>query len=426
MHHLGTTSKFSVLLACTLAACSGSSDSGKADAGKGDAAKTDAAKTEPAKTEPAKTEPATTDAKTTAAEPADPAEPQPTDTAAPPTDPVVEPAAPGEVAITPIAPTAHTAAWRTIPSPSEAVELVVLNAGVLGKSAGGFHQIVDGQLATITFEEPPTSDVLGVWPDDAWFIESEIKKIDDEEKTMIRLMKLRDGKRWVPQAYAGEQKFVLEDHTFRKSTRAKGGMLVTQADVVERIAGNGDAPVIGSHRGRVVEYIETDSGKVYVISEDGDEIHVVIDCADDACVAEKGLKLPLTGWTFGRQATRDRHAASVLASAAGREFVLHARPQGWALGEFPAGSGKPEAMWSTDDGGLWIQAADELWHRDPDGTWRDVALPEGVAEISVAVTTDQKELWIAGTLGGAPAAFATHANAQEPAPASAPTEPAAP
>jgi hypothetical protein len=256
-------------------------------------------------------------------------------------------------------------------------------------------------------------------------VERREKEVDGELQTQVRLMKLRDGNRWVPQAYAGEQRFKLEGHQFRKSTRAKGGLLVTFEGTTERLAGNGEPPVIGSHRGELVDYVETDSGKVYVISKDAETFHVVSDCSDDACVAENSRALPLNSWTFAHQVTRDRHAASMLATSGAREFVLHVRPSGWALGEFPAGSGKPETMWASEDGGLWIQAADALWHRDPDGNWRAVALPEGLSGMSVAVTTDQTELWIAGTLGGGPAVFATHANAQQSAP-SAPPEPAAP
>lgn len=417
--HLGIATRLSLVLACSLAGCSGSSDAGKPEAGKADA-KTDAAKTEAPEADAAKADESKADEGKI--EPAEPAEPQPTDTAAPPSDPVVEPGPVAEVEVTPIAPTAHTPTWRSIASPGEPIELVDLSAGVLGKGASGYFQIADGQLAPVTFDPAAEGDVFGVWPDDAWVIERREKPDENDEVIVtIRLMKLRDGKRWVPQAYAGEQRFVLADQQFRKSTRAKGGLLVSESGTTERLAGNGEPPVIGSHRGELVDYLETDSGKVYVISKEGETFHVVADCSDEACVAEKSRALPLTGWTFTRPITRDRHAASMLASASGREFVLHVRPQGWALGEFPAGVNKPETMWASADGGLWIQGADTLWHRDPSGVWQTVALPEGLVGISVAVTTDQRELWIAGTLGDAPVVFATQANAQ----ASAPTEPVA-
>jgi hypothetical protein len=416
MHHLGIATRLSLVLVYSLAGCSGSSDAGKPEAGKTEAGKPEAGKTEAGKPEAATTVAAPADAEV---EPAEQADPQPSDAVAPPSDPVVEPVASAEVEITAIAPTDHTAAWRSIQAPSEAIELVDLSAGVLGKGASGYFQIAEGQLAAVTFDPAPEGDgdVFGVWPDDAWVIERREKPDENDEIIVtIRLMKLRDGTRWVPQAYAGEQRFVLADQQFRKSTRAKGGLLVSEPGTTERLAGNGEPPAIGSHRGELVDYVETDSGKVYVISKEGAAFHVVSDCSDEACVTEKSRALPLTDWTFARQVTRDRHAASMLASASGREFVLHVRPQGWALGEFPVGSSKPEAMWASEDGGLWIKGADTLWHRDPSGTWRTVTLPEGLSGISVAVTTDQRELWIAGTLAGASVVFATQANAQSPAP----------
>ncbi|MFV8756000.1 hypothetical protein ACNOYE_36070 [Nannocystaceae bacterium ST9] len=423
MHHLGIATRFSLVLACSLAASCGSEskpDAGKSDAktdpGKLDAGKTDAGKTDAGKTDAGKTD----EGKTSAAEPT------PTDTAV--VEPLVEPAVEGEVAITPIAPTPFTATWREVTIP-EAIELAPLDVGVLGIGASGYYQLVDGQLAALTFDRAleDGEEVIGVWPDDAWVIERREKLVENEDPiTEIRLLKLRDGSRWVPQAYAGEQRFELDDHDFRKSTRAKGGLLVSAGGVTERVAGNGESPVAGAHRGDVIDFIETSTGKIYVISKEGDTFHVVTDCADEACVSEKSRALPLSGWTFGRQVTRDRNSVSVLASAAGRRFVLHARPTGWALGEFPAGTNELSGIWASEDGGLWIKVHDgELMHRDPEGTWRSVALPEGLGGITFALTSDQKELWIAGTIASAPAVFATQANAQAAAPA-APAEPSAP
>jgi hypothetical protein len=73
-------------------------------------------------------------------------------------------------------------------------------------------------------------------------------------------------------------------------------------------------------------------------------------------------------------------------------------------------------MWPTKDGGLWTRIGAELLHRDPEGGWRRISLPEGAAQFSAAMQGDQSELVLAVVVDGKTAVFATQANAQAPAP----------
>jgi hypothetical protein len=332
-----------------------------------------------------------------------------------PTQPVAEPIIPFTlVEITPISATPHTAVWRRI-EVEERIQLLDLYGGVLGKGmdTDKDYQLVDGRLESFDFF--PFDGVFGVWPDDAWSIAQRF----DHDLASTRLLHLHDGKDWASESYSGSSS-TGAGYVFRKSTRAQGGLLATKNDVIERVAGHGPPPVIGSYRGEMMEFIEAREGKVYVISkqgqtrEEGRTFHVVIDCADEACVIETSRSLPLSGpWFFERHVTRDAEAVSIIASAEGRNFVLDGGPAGWALSEFPRGSSL-DGMWASEDGGLWVQDNDHdgLWRRDPQGTWRNVALPEGITGITVAMTADRKELWISGAASdpSSPLVFATNAN----------------
>ncbi|MFO7565462.1 MAG: hypothetical protein R6X02_22665 [Enhygromyxa sp.] len=377
-------------------------------------------------------------ASTTATPENEPPEPAPTTAAPEPEDALEPPSETGETGELPEAPTvmaeeveinpwsatSFTASWALAAEPSEALALVLeLDAGVLGQAGSTWYQVgADGQLVVAEMDVEPKLPVLGVWPSDAWFVDKRMRKYDDEgdEYLEIRLMKLRGGKRWVPQAYNGEQWFHpgTEDwDEAHMSTRS--GMLVYPASLerITRVAGKHSDPDIGSHRGRAVDFIEAGSGKVYLISRATEGYYAQVECQDDDCVISKAQKLPLDSWKFGRKAARGKHSVSVLATSGAREFILHHRGKsgGWVLDELPAGE-QPQGIWASQEGGLWTLTGDKLRWRDTESAWREVALPEGMTSPSVALSEDRKQVWISGVVGGAPKVFTTSANAEAATP----------
>lgn len=422
-----------VILLTTLCACSSTAtDAPAKDAPKSsDSAPTEAktpadeAKPEPATPEP--TEPTTQE----------PATPEPTTPE--PTAPPIPTAPPGEVAINPWHSTPHTATWRLVAEPTEALTFVAeIDAGVLGRAgASWFQRGEDGSLATVTMDREPTLPIFGVWPSDAWCVER--RDVEDGEMTYheLRLMKLRGGDRWVPQVYdggGGEQWYHPgTDHENLPHISTLSGMLVysDEFDSISRVAGKHPDPEIGAHRGEVVDFVESGAGNVYVLSYDSDYFAQIACPPDDqACVDTNAKKLPLTDWKFDRKVARGRHSVSVLArngvtmtSEGERDFILHHRGKsdGWLLDELPAGE-RPTGMWASDEGGLWTLAGERLRWRDTESVWHDVGLPEGMTTPSVALTEDRKEVWVAGQVGGATKVFAASANAAVPA-APAPTAP---
>jgi hypothetical protein len=371
-------------------------------------------------------------------QPADPVEPAPTTAIEPVVDPVSDPpsepprepdseppsdadgeASVVEIAINPWSATPFAATWTLAAEPSEPLALVLeLDAGVLGRAGSSWYQLgADGSLVAAEMDVEPKLPVLGVWPSDAWFVDERMRKYDetDMEYQEIRLMKLRGGNRWVPQAFNGDQWFHpgTEDwNEAHMSTRS--GMLIYPGSLerITRVAGKHGDPSLGSHRGTAVDFIEAGSGKIYVISRDGADFFAQIGCEDAACVADKAQKLPLDSWEFGRKAARGKHSVSVLATSGGREFILHHRGKsdGWLLDELPA-NGKPQGMWASQEGGLWTLTGAALRFRDTESAWREVALPDGLSSPSVALSEDRKQVYVSGVVDGAAKIFTTSANA---------------
>lgn len=344
---------------------------------------------------------------------ADEPDPEPPDVEIPPPPPAPE----IELVAWSVEP--RTQVWTPLPDPSAPLSLVAIDAGVLGKSDEGWFQLAeDDALMKVDMSVEPSAPIEGMWPDDAWFVQS--RMVDDggeEEYVQLRLMRLRGGKRWVPQVYSrtGEQWFhpgTEDELTPRMSTRS--GMLVYGSfDEIDRVGGKHDPPSIGPHRGEVVDFIETGRGGVYVLSVDGGAYYAQSECEDETCVAAQASKFPEGAWRFGRQVPRGRYSVSVLASSDGREFVLHHRGKsgGWVLDEIPE---RPAFTWASQEGGLWTLAGEHLRLRDTEAKWYEVELPEGLTAPSVAVTADRKRIVVAGLVGGAPKLFATEANAEEP------------
>jgi hypothetical protein len=385
------------------------------------------AKPEPAKPEPAKAEPAKPTPMPVVAKPQEEAKAPVDDLRAdgePPPAPAGPP--PPEIAIQPWSIDAHAPTWTLRDEPSEPVAFVVeLHAGVLGRAGSRWVQLgADGKLVDAPMDVEPRPPLMGVWPSDAWFVDYRSKMEDDFEYHEIRLMKLRGGDRWVPQKYNGEQWFHPgTDDEVDGHASTLSGMLVYSPSLtggVDRIAGRHEAPLLGTHRGAPVDFLETGKAEVYVLSRDDAGTYAVTQCWDDPCAVMQTRKLPLSSWKFGRKVARGKHAVSVVATSGEREFILHYRGKpGWLLDELPAGE-RPTSMWASEEGGLWTLTGEKLRWRDTESAWHDVALPEGLATPSVALSEDRKRIWLSGVVGGAAKIFSTEANAAAPAAKSTP------
>jgi hypothetical protein len=344
----------------------------------------------------------------------EPTEPEPTETE--PTEPEPVADAPKSVEPVPIVkaePVATQVAWRSVSSPAHTVTFEPLTRGVLGRSDGGYYDVDENAALVLRPEiQAPKGPVLGVWPDNAWFIDRRTKTDprdrSAEEIDQVRLMRLRGERRWVPQMYEGEQRFVDEGHRF--VVGAKGGMLVAFAGEVSRVAGTAPDPDQGVHKGgELLGVFESRSGRLYSAREVGDTIFVQGECFDDACVTQSATPMPLGSlWSFGRPVPRARHSISVVAKVRHEgESVVHVLHYGagaWKLDQLEEA---PSGLWPATDGGLWVQTEDALLHRSPTGTWQAIGLPAGASGVSVAMRKDQSEVWVAATVGGKAEVFAT-------------------
>ncbi|MCR9159474.1 MAG: hypothetical protein ACE37F_22785 [Nannocystaceae bacterium] len=310
--------------------------------------------------------------------------------------------------------------WTSLATPAEPVSLVLLDRGVLGRAKAGWFQLDEADAFTgVELSRDPTSPIVGMWPDDAWFVQERFRKYGGvgEEYLELRLMRLRGGKRWVPQVFSGsgEQWFHpgTDDELTPRMSRRSGMLVYGTLDDITRVGGKHDDPVVGPHRGEAIDFIETGRGLVYVLSVDDGSYYAQTECADEACVSRKAQRLPLSGWQFGRDVPRGKWSVSVLASAGEREFVLHHRGKsgGWVLDELPGGQ-KPSFTWASQEGSLWTQTGESLRLRDTEGRWFDVTLPKGLASPSFAVTSDRARVVVAGLAAGKPGLWSTAANVE--------------
>lgn len=343
------------------------------------------------------------------------------------TDPTkpVEPAPasdPSEIPVVAWSARPHEQTWTPQPAPTAVVAFEPgVSAGLVGRAGDEWLQLgTDGRLAAVVFDRAPTSAIVGVWPDDAWFVERRDREYGGGSPAMheLRLMKLREGKRWVPQAVRGEQWWhpgTEDELAPHMSTHT--GMLVYPGSLasIDRIAGRSAAPVIGPHRGSAVDFVETNKGKVYVLSQDAGTYYAQIECADDACVAAMARRFPAGSWRFDRRVARGKFSVSVLARNEAAVYLLSnvGKDDGWRLDAL-ASDGEIVGMWASAEGGLWTWNGTALRLRDTDGGWHDVALPEGVTPDSFAIAPDRRMLWLSGQANGAPALFTTPAQAPPP------------
>ncbi len=351
----------------------------------------------------------------------------PADASTPTSTPTVPPAV-DEIAINPWSITGHTPVWTPQTAPSKPITFEPqLYAGVLGKAGTAWHQVGDtGELVPLTMDTEPQAEVLGVWPSDAWFVQSRSQTDADFQYQELRLMKLRGGDRWVPQTYGGHEQWfhpgtgmdefgASEYDDAHMSPRSGMLMYPGTLEIIRRVAGKHDNPVLGMHRGRAIDFFETGAGKIYIISIDGGSTFAQTECQDDACVAAKAKALPLDSWRFGRRVARGKHSVSVVATSESRKFILHHRGKsdGWLLDELPAGE-TLTGMWNSEEGGLWTTHGEHVRWRDTESVWREIALPEGLSAPSVALSADRKTVWVAGSAGGVGKVFTTAANATAP------------
>ncbi len=356
------------------------------------------------------------DAKRGAGQFASPATPTPT------TTPTTTPADPTEIPVIAWASTTHEAVWTPKPAPSAVVSFEPkVTAGLIGRAGNEWLQLgADGALTPVAFDREPAAAIVGVWPDDAWYIERRDRDYGGGSLSVheLRLMKLREGKRWVPQAVGGEQWWhpgTEDERTPRMSTHT--GMLVYPAslETIDRIAGRTEPPVVGPHLGTAVDFVETNRGKVYVLSNHEGAYYAQTECPDQDCTTATARRFPAGSWRFGERVARGKFSVSVLVRNAEATYLLSnvGKDKGWRLDALPS-DGEIAGMWASAEGGLWTWNGTVLRWRDTDGAWHDVALPPGVATNSVAISPDRRIVWLSGEANGAAALFTTPAQGPPP------------
>ncbi len=378
---------------------------------------------EPAPSEPAPSEP----------KPAEPSEPEPAEP---------EPSKPAPIehlGVTEVNLEPHVVAWRevaTLPGDAAPRGFVYFATGILAGTYPNFYSVdATGTLVSVTIDEPPGA-LSGQWPEEAWAIErSPNDSTDDEATGRLRLHRLRNNTRWVPQTIAGDTWIARESvEVLRKSWKV-GYLVKTNAGLL-RVAGGSSANPDHSAPSpwQLKDLVESRSGRIYALlgsalDEDegyGDAL-VQAPCTARACKGPNLMYLPDGDWSWDHSIPRQKHDVSIIAVGGSEGNILHFEAGDWKLENLNRVD--LEALWPTNDGGMWAQA--NIWsqepsrrrllHRDPKGKWREVALPEGVklpegplldSDVFAAIDSKMGELWLIGSRDGVQTVFVTPANAQ--------------
>lgn len=336
--------------------------------------------------------------------------------------PPVEPTAPAVLVATAIEPAPHAATWREVPAalpPDRTFKgFYYFATGILTGEAPTFYSAdAAGTVNSLVLDNPP-GPTSGHWPDEAWAFQTG-RTNDRAVTTRHRLLRLRGGKRWVPQTLAGDQ-WIMADEMgpVRKSWQV--GYLAFLGGSLGRVAGgSAEEPASTFHHGTLLDFTETKAGELFTLSNYGDTYYVQIGCADQACVDANATPLPpgLSEWVLTIPRQKHNISISLREPRTGQhDHLLHYETGGWKLEAMPADIGLV-GLWPTSDGGLWAQSSDALFHRDPAGGWRKVALPADVqpnGPVFAAMTGNMSELWLIGTKNGAQVIMATAARAQAP------------
>ncbi|KIG18637.1 hypothetical protein DB30_07652 [Enhygromyxa salina] len=325
--------------------------------------------------------------------------------------------APNTVPATPATPTPITLSWREVAEFPTPLEFVYIQTGVLARGANGYYDLDDsGQLRPRAGLELPTGELLGDWPQDAWLVTSTQQPITPGQPLSFEheLLQLDADRKWIPRDFRGQPRWIAGAHVVRKGSL--GTVLVREGSRLTRIGGK-DNPKTGPRMGKViVDVVETRGGGLYNISERPNGIYVQINCDDRKCVDDNAKKLPHGSlWSFSTQVVRQQNAVSVVATVdrdgAVGQHLLHYERGNWKLESLLH---PPTGLWPADDGGLWVIGNGKLLHRDGQGVWYTVALPEGAGSISAAMLSDRSELWLAANVKGKGVVFATPASAANP------------
>lgn len=371
--------------------------------------------------------------------------------------------------------------WTLVQATDAETSFLDFQRGVVVEVAGTFHRIENNRLLASASLEPKAKveswqgDVAnlateGRFPDDAWTVQ--IGHYDRSGASItLRKFKSNDNpekSRWVAQRIkppkvgyfgAGDNGRVLEaDDAFMLRKGALGGYLVAGWDYeagkigFSRVSGGRGAPrdldiprkVLEEDDAYPVEFFEDGSGQIHVLaSASGDERSLIFSSqrcpkSQTRCEAEVSEIEGRPDGNLGQVVTHERKLVTAALNDGWNErtwasHLMHYDGGKFSIEPAPA-EGHVRHMVSAGAGGLWAvvetpkagvdrkdarrgDGAQQLWHRDGEGSWSKVELPEGLspgASDNVDIAVDESnQLWLAVNAEGRHALFTADATGSD-------------
>ena len=229
----------------------------------------------------------------------------------------------------------------------------------------------------------------GRWPNDLWYFEQE----DEERGAPPFYAHHWTGEKWEvstqPKLRGQAADIALEvEFTVRAFWSPRGGILyalTNNEDESTRFARAGSdlKPPRKLEVPAPEGVLETRGGTLFVLAGDS----VIRTCPNRAktCGARTEVQIPehkdggpVFGSThvFKAAVARQLYSMSAVVDINNDEMLLHYGKGGWALEQGPSEQ-KSFSIAPGVFGGLWIATGSKLWHREKNGGWSTVTLPEG-------------------------------------------------
>jgi hypothetical protein len=311
--------------------------------------------------------------------------------------------------------------WARLSGFDELVEFQLVPLGVLADchlADADYCELSDrGKLVTSKLEmdmfEFDLDELTGTWPDNAWFVETELDSIDVGDNALgleILLASTWTGKKWAQKKREFRFEVGIGDYMSDRVARASwsGGLIVSHDSTGQAFNMLEPDNVIASFGPNVVWALtQTATGKVLAFRRDGDGVSATAPCLGDACKQHTGgFSIPLSTepiLVLRRDVSRGGDAMSFLLDEGGltssRQALLHYDPAGigsddpgpWRV-DMPSEDTELLGIWADERGGLWVtNEKAQLLHRWRDGTWLSVTPPEGFVFESFAERAKPRE-----------------------------------
>jgi len=318
--------------------------------------------------------------------------------------------------------------WARVASFDAPIDFAPLTTGVLLSAGDQTLTLEGGELVEAPAKALKHGPPQGAWPDNAWTTKT---RVEERAGLYLRMSKWKGNNRWVAQPikdvpndlmWEDDGRWYENYGEFWGHVGGRGGYLLAVYDwedtiTFRRLAGKNFAPIDWtwddeSNANAPLDVFEAPSGRLFVFSRDDDGTMNVDErgfCRQNCKVERHELaKLEPGAYPKASVALDDEHLAVGFAKLdsgpSTKQLAIGGEGQ-WIVESAPVATKVFHAYTAGASGELFAVVGfgergdgEQLWHRDREGEWTALALPEGVGEDGARfelARADADTLWVA-------------------------------